>query len=239
MEVLFGAAGGLLQCFLFAGVAALVIALIVWSSIRARQRRDAAARLAAEWGFEFYPDDPYGMASRYAQFDLFENGHSQQASNVLCGRIDGREVILCDYQYTTGSGKNKSTHCYQAALLMMPILGARLQMRPENFLDRMASWVGHDDINFESEEFSRRYHIKCDDRKFAYDLFHARLIEYLLACGEAPSLETNGPLLLLYDTQGEVEALRRLRAIGEEIIRSIPDYVRTARGIEHKTGGPA
>jgi hypothetical protein len=237
MEIVFGGMAGALPCLMFAGVAALIVVAIVYSIKKARERREAMARLAAELGLQHYADDPWDIPVRYERFSLFSQGHSRHASNILAGQIDGRSVMLFDYRYTTGSGKNQSTHSFQAAILTLPILAARLHVRQESVFDKIASWVGHDDINFESAEFSRRYHLKCDDRKFAYDLFHARLIEYLLACGDCPTLEMNGPTLLLYDTQGKLENFRRLLDIGQEIIRSIPEYVLHQRGIGGTSGG--
>ena len=242
MESLFpvvvGGAGAC-QCAFFVLVAAGIVGLIIYGIMKARERREAVARLAAQWGLQYYPDDPFDLPARYAHFDLFDTGHSRSASNVMAGRIDGREAILCDYQYTTGSGKNQSTHSFQAAILTLPILAARLHVRQESVFDKIASWVGHDDLNFESAEFSRRYHVKCDNRKFAYDISHARLIEYLLACGDMPALEMNGVTLLLYGNQGQVENLRRLMDIGQEIIRSIPEYVLHERGPGGQEGGRA
>jgi hypothetical protein len=112
-------------------------------------------------------------------------------------------------------------------------------MRSESLFDRVASWVGYEDINFESDEFSRRYHVACDDRRFAYDILHARLIDYLLGCGSVPNLEMQGPLMVLFESQGDAANVRRLIAIGREIVASIPDYVRSARGIGQPAGDKA
>jgi len=225
------AVAGAIPCLLFGAVAALIVVAVIWGMKKARERREALARLAAEWGIRFYADDPWDLAARYGGFDLFNSGHSRRASNILAGDIGGRPVVMCDYQYKTGSGKNESTHTFQAAVLEMPIVAPRLQMRRENVLDRIAEWVGHGDLNFESEEFSRRYHVKCEEPKFAYDILHERLIEYLLGCGEAPTLAMSGPLMVLaFDGTGTADVFRRLLGIGEHIIGSIPDYVLTARG---------
>jgi hypothetical protein len=220
--------------FAFVVIAAIAIVMAI---VKGRAQREAMARLAAELGLTYYRDDPWDIPERYSRFDLFQEGHSRKASNVLAGRADGREVIVCDYQYSTGSGKNQTTHYCQAAIVALPITAPRLSLRRETVLDRIASWVGHDDINFESAEFSRRYYVKCEEPKFAYDIFHVRLIEYLLACGQAPAMEMGGPLLLLWETRGKPENLRRLLTIGSQIITSIPEYVLTARGIQGKAGG--
>ena len=131
-------------------------------------------------------------------FELFGRGHGKKASNVLVGEEGGREAVAFDYQYTTGSGKNRTTYYHQAVVLGLPINAARLRTRSENIFDRVASWVGWDDIDFESDEFSRRYHVKCDDRRFAYDVLHARLIEYLLAQPSEVRILPCPPLLQVY-----------------------------------------
>ena len=215
------------------------MALIVFGILKARQRREAMARLAKELGFEYYPDDPWNLEDKYAMFELFGRGHSRGASNVICGEMDGRAVVAFDYRYTTGSGKNKSTHSYQALVMGLPIVAAGLRMRSESLFDRVASWVGYDDIDFESDEFSRRYHVACDDRRFAYDILHARLIDHLLGCGSVPNLEMQGPLMVLFESQGDAANVRRLLAIGREIVASIPEYVLKVRGIGGKEGESA
>jgi len=124
-------------------------------------------------------------------------------------------------------------------VFLLPIDAPAVRMRPENVLDRMASWVGWDDIDFESDEFSRRYHVASEDRRFAYDIFHARLIDYLLRCGTVPHMEINGLFLLLYDKgHGQVQNFERLIMIGQTVVAMIPDYVLKARGVQ-QTGAAA
>jgi len=231
--------GGPMPCLLFVTIAVLIVVGIIYAFMKARQRREALQRLAAELDLKFYADDPWDLPVRYGHMDLFGYGHSRRASNVLAGQVDGREVVAFDYRYTTGSGKNSHTYYYHAAVFEMPILAPRLWLRRENVLDKIASWVGHDDLDFESAEFSRRYHVKCEQPKFAYDIFHNRLIEYLLGCGQAPAMEMNGPLLLLYESgSGRPDRVRRLIEIGREMMRSLPDYVRRERGTQ-AAGGKA
>jgi len=229
--------GGPMPCLLFIAIAILIVVGIVYGFMKVRRRREAMARLAAELDLKFYAADPWNLPLRYGHTDLL--GHGGRASNILAGQMDGRDVVAFDYQYTVGSGKNSHTYYYQAAVFEMPILAPRLWLRRENIFDKIASWVGHDDLDFESEEFSKRYFVKCVDRKFAYDVFHARLIEYLLGVSSgAPNMEMNGPLLLVYGIQGSgPEQVRWLLDVGREIIRSIPDYVRRERGIGASRGG--
>jgi hypothetical protein len=225
-------------CLMFGAFALLAAGVIIYSIITARQRRDAMAALAQQLGLQFYPDDVWDLPARYAFIEFFTSGHSRRASNILAGQIDGRDVFLFDYRYKTGSGKDEHTYNFQVALLGMPILAPRLTLRREGFLDTLASWIGHDDIDFESEEFSKRTCVKCEDRKFAYDIFHARLIAYLLDCGDLPTMEMNGTTLLVYDEGSDSpEGIQRLLTIAQAIIRSIPEYVLHDRGAGAARGG--
>ena len=56
-----------------------------------------------------------------------------------------------------------------------------LLIRPEGFFDKVAGAFGFDDIDFESEEFSRAFFVKSSDKRFAYDVLHPRMLELLMA----------------------------------------------------------
>ena len=56
-----------------------------------------------------------------------------------------------------------------------------LLIRPEGMFDRLAGVFGFDDIDFESAEFSRGFHVKSPDKRFAYDVVHPRMMEFLMA----------------------------------------------------------
>ena len=236
MEPLFAVGASAVPCLAFAAFGAVAAVVIVLGILHARRQREAMAALAAELGLQFYADDPWGLPERYAHFALMGRGHSRRASNVLAGTVGGRRCVAFNYRYTTGSGKNRTTHSYQAAVLDLPILADHLWLRQESVFDTIASWVGRDDLDFESDEFSRRYYVKCERPKFAYDIFHTRLIEYLLGCGTAPSIEMNGPLIMVYEKPNGAEGVRRLIATAQQVVQSIPEYVLTERGIAQPPG---
>ncbi len=45
----------------------------------------------------------------------------------------------------------------------------------------MASAFGFSDIDFESAEFSQKFYVQSRDKRFAYDLLHPNMLEFLLA----------------------------------------------------------
>lgn len=170
-------------------VAALVGIAAYLSHKAAEQRRRELAALAAELGWSFDPSKDSSHDDRYSQFEPFRKGHSRAAYNTLTGSlaIDGRPFpgTMGDFTYkvTTSNGKSTTTHTYNFSYLIvhLPFRAVPdLFIRPENFLDKFAAAIGFDDIDFESAEFSRKFLVKSPDKRFAYDVIHPRMMEFLM-----------------------------------------------------------
>jgi hypothetical protein len=179
----------LLVVFAAAGVATLVGVGIYLRWLWEKKRREEFARLAAALSLSFSPEDPFGLPGRLGHIHAFSRGDSHRASNVLHGAYRGREIIAFDYKYTTThtstDSKGRTTtrnvdHHFSACLHPLECRFPRLLLRPEGFFDKVADFFGFDDIDFESDEFSRKFRVTSDDRKFAYDVCHARMMEWLL-----------------------------------------------------------
>ena len=56
-----------------------------------------------------------------------------------------------------------------------------LKIGSEGFFSKLGQALGYDDIDFESHEFSRKFCVRSGDKKFAYDVCNAQMIEYLLS----------------------------------------------------------
>jgi hypothetical protein len=55
-----------------------------------------------------------------------------------------------------------------------------------------------EDIEFESPEFNRRYNVKAKNRKFAYELLDARMVEWLVTFDQGLSFEVVGNRVLAH-----------------------------------------
>ncbi len=89
-------------------------------------------------------------------------------------------MTCLDWQFVTGSGKNRQTHRHAVVIVETGLPVIPLEIRREHLLDKVGEFLGHDDIDFESAEFSRTFHVTAADRKWAYDVIHTRTMEYLL-----------------------------------------------------------
>jgi hypothetical protein len=160
--------------FVFAAV------LIVLSLLTAAKRRKELQAWADSHGLRFDRAKNSDFGDRFPGFKCFHEGHSRYGCNFLTGSWEGRDFCGFDYHYTTGSGKNQSHHSFSGVILGSSIPLRPLQIRPENFFDKITEFFGYDDIDFESAEFSRKFYVKAFEKRWAYDVLHARAIEFLL-----------------------------------------------------------
>jgi hypothetical protein len=66
-------------------------------------------------------------------------------------------------------------------LVVLPLVGVPdISIRRENSVDRLASAIGIDDIDFESAEFNSLFRVRSSSKRFAYDLIHPRMMEFIL-----------------------------------------------------------
>lgn len=197
----------LLLCLVVPVILAVGIAIAVAAHRAAQKRREELAALAERLGLRYSPESDRNFESRYPHFECFRRGHSRRAFNLIGGPLPGRETqgfscVLGDYEFreTHGSGKNRRTVTYRFGFVIVetPWRGLPdLILRREGVLDRVAGLMGFADLNFESAEFSRRFHVKSGDRRFAYDLIDPRMMEYLLG-SEPPSIDLGDPGFCLW-----------------------------------------
>jgi hypothetical protein len=159
----------------------IVAAVAVLGYISSLKRRQAMADVASKLGLQFMPGKDRYMARRYDFLDKLRRGSDRYAFNVLSGGYQGNEVLLFDYHYRTGSGKNSHDYYISFFILQLPVSFPELVIGPEGIFSKIAQAVGYDDIDFESHEFSRKFCVRSRDKKFAYDVCNARMIEYLLS----------------------------------------------------------
>ncbi len=162
-----------------------------------KQRREALASLARRLGWTFDSSRDSDHDDEYAHFEIFRRGHGRAAFNTMTGEmeIDGRHwpVKMGDFVYKVRrrSGKTTQTHTYRFsyAILHLPFPQVPdLLVRREGMFDKVAGALGFDDIDFESAEFSRRFHVKSTDKRFAYDVIHPRMMEFLMG-SNAPTVD--------------------------------------------------
>lgn len=181
---------------------AIVIVGAVMAARWRRVRMEALTVVAARNGWTFDPGPLGGGGGLFSsgdrcsmepfqRFGLFDKGHGREFRNMMGGEVpgagDGGVRITCeagDYKWVTGSGKNQQTH--RRSYFLFDLTGELgpvpdLTIRPEGWSDRLWDVFSGGDIDFESEEFSRRFHVTSADRRFAFAVIDPRMMEFLLS----------------------------------------------------------
>lgn len=183
---------------LFAGIA--------WFVYQHEKKRLAELTAVAQsLGLLFEKRGGTEILSQVAYLDAMPRGNSRRVKFLLSGHYRGLDVRIFQYTYQTGSGKNQQTHNQSIAWARIPTDWPGLTIVPENVGHKLFDALGGDDIDFESDEFSRRFWVRCRDRKFAYDIIHGRMMEHVMAPGWQ-RWELKGPFLALWETNRPLKA---------------------------------
>ncbi len=218
--------------FIFILVAAIIIAAVIFGARAAKKRREELATLAVRLGLNYRADNDGSLADRFAFLNALAQGSNRYAFNILSGTYQSHEVLVFDYHYETHSTDSKGRrqthhHYFSCFILLLPRSFPELRITREGWLSKIAQAFGFDDIDLESAEFSRAFCVRSKDKRFAYDVCHAQMMEYLLANRDLSLEIEDRALALAFGTRlsaGQIESnLQRLLAI-----RSLlPDYLFT------------
>lgn len=188
-----GTIGGLmLFTLVFWGfVVALVIMKLKEKKHRVEEAKvavEALSREAEKQGWTYEPwagflEDP--VASYPVPF-----------TDVPKHRIKGQHRGVDFEMFQSGHGDQMSRECKIKMPLSAP---AMFSISPEAWDVRVME--GTYDIDLESYRFDRRFHVACGDRRFAYDVLHAQMQEWLL---EEPNREWvwHGDQMEVYEPGG-------------------------------------
>jgi hypothetical protein len=194
------------------------------------QRQREMAAIAAHQGLDFSVHDPFGTLQE--PFSLLGKGDGRGVENVMWGFWHGLEVRAFDYWYyeesTDSNGRrSKSYHRFDCALVLVDARCPRLEISNENLLTRLADALTFRDIDFESEEFNRRFTVKSPDRHFATALCDARMMAWLLRHGDGYAFELAADRLLCWSKRVAPARIVHLLGTAKTFREQIPDVVKS------------
>jgi hypothetical protein len=195
----------------FGAIIVLVVAGAIASHLAEKRRRKAFLDLAERLGLTYIERDT-SIPRRYDFFNKLCQGSNRYAFNVLDGVWQGHPVTVFDYHYETYSrdskGRRQTHHHYFSFFMLRHELHCpELIIAPETFLSKIGQMLGFDDIDFESHAFSKAFLVRSPDRKFAFDICHTRMMEYLLANSDLSIEIERDHVSLFFDKRLEPEGI--------------------------------
>jgi hypothetical protein len=191
-----------------------------------KRRKDLAA-LARKLQLQFSPNGDFELAEKFAILGWLRRGEARYAYNVFHGYYLGCPVTIFDYHFSTPSGDKSGGYDYywSAFVVEMKTNFPDMIISHESWESRVAEALGKPHIGFESAEFSHTFRVRSSDKKFAYDVCHSKMMEYLLANKDL-TIEIHGPAVaVLFEDWLRPEKIEAnlLRLI--EIRKLLPDYL--------------
>ena len=209
----------------------LAVAGSIFGAIAARKRREEMSGLAQRLNLNFNAEPDYGLAEQFQFLKKLAQGDNRYAFNVLSGKYRNDDILAFDYHYqVTTHDKNGShtTHYrFSFFILQLPVLFPDLTIRRENFFMKIAEVFGYQDIKFESAEFSKAFNVRSPDKKFAYDVCNAKMMEYLLANRDLSVEIENQALALAFNSCLSAEQIEANLQRLTQIRSLMPDYLFT------------
>ena len=238
MEILFG----------LGFVAILILAYLSYQYARkkAQERQTTLLAIAKKYGLDFNagqsfaPEpaftagalaiaiDPQGARARFGDIDPFGKGHSQSCANIIGGAYHGSGVLIFDYTYkiTTSNGKSTTTTTYNVQIVSRTVACflPHFTMQPENFLLKIGEKLGYHEIEFESEEFNKRWFVRGADARSIYDLLHPRAMERLLKTAAHTWSFLGNQIVVIAARHLTPDEIERLLIDTDDFIALIPAY---------------
>jgi hypothetical protein len=204
--------------------------IITYQHQRKLERQSELRSLALEQRLDFSIDDPFDTTGE--PFALFQKGDGRGVENVMWGFWQGLEIRVFDYWYYEESSDSKghrsrSYRRFNCLVTLVDALCPPLQISEENVVTRFAGALTFRDIEFESEEFNRRFHVKGADERFATAFCDARMMDWLLRQGGGYGFEVAGDRLLCWTDRVSPVEMVHLLGTAKTFREQIPVVVRS------------
>lgn len=100
----------------------IVYLFLVRDKIQDRQFESVASQL----GLQYFAEGEPTILNELWHLRMFNQGHSRQVTDMCCGRVNGIDVAIFNYEYSTGGSDDRQVHtnsviCLQSWRLKLPV----------------------------------------------------------------------------------------------------------------------
>lgn len=147
---------GILLIIITVGVILFFVLAYSMSSPDKTKRAATLRLMAAEMGFEFFETSD-SLLTSLGNFELFSFGHTRHLKNIFKGKQENILVLIADYEYIDGHGRQRTTHPQTVFIIEDPEMRVPhfFLRRESRLFDFLGKIFGGQDINFaEDPQFS-------------------------------------------------------------------------------------
>ncbi len=160
---------GLRTFTIFLGVIAAVAGLAYY--LNSKRRRDLA-ELASSRGLLLSGAGPEAGLLEATGLELFRQGHSRKAANLIQFPVRGGEIRIFDYKYVSGRGRNSHSYDFTVALIKCGCEVPDFDLKPEGLIYKIGEMAGFKDIDLPAfPVFSDKYRLTGPDKTAVHMFF--------------------------------------------------------------------
>ncbi len=178
-----------------------------WATVLEKKRREKLLELAKGLGLEIaWQLDPADH-QRFRRFEISQKGRVQHVKTVLCAYTGQTRMVVFDYEYVKGHGKNRVNRIFSMVLCTDARLKVpKLALEPESWGTAIASFIGVQDIDFDDDpEFSKAFQLQGTDEASVRQFMNPSRRKAILA-HPAMHLEADGDTLLIMQPHFRLDA---------------------------------
>ncbi len=156
---------------------AVVLVMMItgaYARYQARKRMSPYETAALGLGLDYQPLDTFpSLFASYQHLNMVPPSGGRRDAflrNIVSGNYLGHDIFAFDL------GKQ-----FSGGIIQLEGEFPELKAWPADHID-LGLWVVSEapEVDFDNMEFSKKYNVKSRDKKFAYDVFHPRMMEYFL-----------------------------------------------------------
>lgn len=221
---------------IFIVVAVVFGVLAIWAYQRGKKRQAKLAAWAHARNWEYAKTDK-SLVKRWDSAPFSRGrGNNPQATSVMWGPSAApngqvRQALSFSFVYTINSGmgenQTETTYRQHVTCVFVDLSTPNLEITRERFSSKFSKIFGRQDIQFEFEEFNKAWCIQAVNLKFAHDVLHPRMMEYVMTLTRSGlSMVLPGDCVMVFNRDAfDVRAVDPMLAVRHQIIDRIPAYV--------------
>jgi len=214
----------LLIAILIVGLAFIIVRFLPDQTMTEDERRRELAALARKLQLQFKCKSDFDLPRRFSFLTWLKSGIINYAYNIFNGYYRS-EYLVTIFDYTFSDGKY--SYYWSAYVLEMKANFPDILISHESRESRFAEVLGQSHITFESAEFSRAFRVRTADKKFAFDVCHPEMMEFLLS-NQDLTIEIRGNVVaVLFEDWLRPEKVESNLSRLIEIRKRLPKYLFT------------
>ena len=219
-----------METLLVIGVFFGVLFALFWF-LSVKDPMKTAAAFATERGWTYSPEADWEFPLAHPDLELLQRGTNRHARHIFRGTVGDIRFQLCEYHYEiteirSFDSKVTTVFWHTLGFFHPPHPLEPLHIRRETARDKVSAMFGGGDINFESAEFSERFHVSAPNRDWAYAVVQPKSMEWMLRHPDrVVCMDTKG-LMLVDQGKIKLDTLPGLVHMGTSLLLNLPPFVK-------------